>query len=743
MQDAISFLLVSLVLMGSASPCFAADEPLTTNARDTGGEVRGTMGAEIIKSIEFEGNRKFQDHVLRDRLGFELGDRLDRFLAEGGRLTISEVYRKIGYPFVKVSLDQTRLLIGHLLYRIDEGPRAEVGSVRFVGNKTFNSWTLEQIVKKTKRREWFFWPPPFTEEDVDEDLNSLREFYYDKGFLDHEIKAETKFTADQKKVRVTFFIEEGPVYRMSKIGFSGHAQFTDEQLRAMIELNEGDVYLRPSAERDARKLVQFYRERGYVDAEVRQIPNFAPQEENLVAVEFEVREGRQFRIGRIEITGNDLTKEKVVRRILDEYDFTPGELYNAKVAPKQGGGLLEEYVQRGAVAEEVMIRPVDPPAEEITAPPGVPPVEEPNRKDVRIDLKEGMTGLIMPGVGFSSNDGVIGRLLYRQYNFDIGDWPEDVNDLFSMRALRGAGQTLNVILEPGTRYSQYSVSFVDPYWQDKPVKLAVLGRKWERFRESYDEERLKGQIDFESRLKNRWRPNLGFRAENVGVDDLDFDAPQEIRDVEGNTQLIGMRVGLGKVDVDNLYDPTEGSRMDTYYEQVTGDDAFGILEASYVHFFPLYEDVLGRATVLATKVVGGVMVGDAPPFEKFYGGGTHTSRYGIRGFEYRGVSTRGLQTNVDPALTERKDPIGSDWIFLASAEITVPLIGENFGLLFFTDSGTVDTGSYRMSIGTGIEIKVPQIFGNVPMRFELATPLLRDDDDDTQVFSFSGGSFLY
>lgn len=701
------------------------------------------MGAEIIKSIEFEGNRKFQDHVLRDRLGFELGDRLDRFLAEGGRLTISEVYRKIGYPFVEVSLDQTRLLIGHLLYRIDEGPRAEVGSVRFVGNKTFNSWTLEQIVKKTKRREWFFWPPPFTEEDVDEDLNSLREFYYDKGFLDHEIKAETKFTADQKKVRVTFFIEEGPVYQVSAIDITGSTQFTDEKLRAMIELNEGDVYLKPKADRDARELTQLYRERGYVDAEVRQVPKFAPQQENRVAVEFEIREGRQFRIGRIEISGNETTKEKVVRRILDEYDFTPGELYNAKVAPKQGGGLLEQYVQRGAVAEEVMIRPVAPLAEEITASPGVPPVEEPNRKDVRISIKEGMTGLIMPGVGFSSNDGVIGRLLYRQYNFDIGDWPEDVNDLFSMRALRGAGQTLNVALEPGTRYSQYSVSFVDPYWQDKPVKLAVLGRKWERFRESYDEERLKGQVDFESRLKNRWRPNLGFRAENVGVKDLDFDAPQEIREVKGHTQLFGMRVGLGRVEVDNLYDPTEGSRMDTSYEQVTGDDAFGILEGSYVYYFPLYEDVLGRKTVLATKVLGGVMVGEAPPFEKFYGGGTHTSRYGLRGFEYRGVSTRGLQTNVDPSLAERKDPIGSDWIFLASSEITVPLIGENFGLLFFTDSGTVDTGSYRLSIGTGIEIKVPQIFGNVPMRFEIATPLLRDDDDDTQVFSFSGGSFLY
>jgi outer membrane protein insertion porin family len=102
------------------------------------------------------------------------------------------------------------------------------------------------------------------------------------------------------------------------------------------------------------------------------------------------------------------------------------------------------------------------------------------------------------------------------------------------------------------------------------------------------------------------------------------------------------------------------------------------------------------------------------------------------------VSTRGLQTNVlNPV---RKDPIGSDTIFLASTEMVVPLFGENISGLFFVDSGTVDTGRYRVSIGTGIQITIPQLLGTrVPMRFEIATPLQKDDEDETQFFSFYMG----
>ena len=149
--------------------------------------------------------------------------------------------------------------------------------------------------------------------------------------------------------------------------------------------------------------------------------------------------------------------------------------------------------------------------------------------------------------------------------------------------------------------------------------------------------------------------------------------------------------------------------------------------------------MLGRRTVLTGKLLAGTVAGgEAPPFEKYYAGGA--GRYGIRGFEYRGVSRRGLQTNVP--FPRRVDPIGSNWVFLAKSELLVPLIGQNFNGLFFLDSGTVDAGSYRLSIGAGIEIKVPQIFGNIPMRFELGFPILKSKGDETQVFSFSGGGLF-
>ncbi|MEN6426232.1 MAG: POTRA domain-containing protein [Phycisphaerales bacterium] len=726
MQDAVLILLISC-LIGSVSPCIAADAA-DPNQQST---VNNPPSGGIIKSIEFEGNKKYKDHVLRERLGFQLGDRLDPFLAEGGRLTIMEVYRKIGYSSVKVSLDRSRLTDGHLLYQIEEGPRVQIGNIDFVGNDAFSAWTLKQVIK-IKERKLLLWPYHFTEEAIDDDVERLQTFYYGRGYLNYKIESQTELSADGETMDVTFLIEEGAVYHVAQIVFTGNTHFTEEQLRADLEMQEGDVCLKAKADRDARVIEQCYREIGYVDAEVRQSVKFTPQvEENLVNLAIEIREGRQFRIGRIDITGNETTKDKVARRVLDEYNFTPGELYDAKRAPKEGNGRLEKYVARaaGSTSGQVMIRPV------------TPEDGDPNRKDVRVDMEEGMTGMIRPGVGFSSDNGVLGQLIYQQQNFDITDPPESLGEwLMPWKPFRGGGQRFSVRLEPGTKYSQYSVNFTDPYWRDEPITFNTLGQSWKRYRESYDEKRLKGGFGFEQRVDEQWRRSIGFRAEDVGVGDLDYDAPQEIRDVKGDTQLYGVRFGLGFSGVDDVYDPGEGRNVGAFYEQVTGDDAFGILEGSYTHYFTLHEDVLGRRTILSGKLLAGTMVGDAPPFEKYYAGGT--SRYGIRGFEYRGVSTRGLQTNVDPAYAQRKDPVGSDWVFLAGAEITIPLVGENFGLLLFTDSGTVDTGSYRLSIGMGIEIKVPQVFGNMPIRFEIATPLLRDDEDETQIFSFSGGGMF-
>ena len=120
---------------------------------------------------------------------------------------------------------------------------------------------------------------------------------------------------------------------------------------------------------------------------------------------------------------------------------------------------------------------------------------------------------------------------------------------------------------------------------------------------------------------------------------------------------------------------------------------FGILSGTYRKYFTLYEDLAERKTVLSTKLLGATIFGHAPPFEKFYAGGT--GPYGICGFQYRGVSTRGLET-ISVVGGGAKEPIGSDWIIMANAEVAVPLISDNIALLFFVDSGKIDTGGYRV-----------------------------------------------
>jgi len=691
----------------AATPGLAENNNTNNTAIDSGKK-------DVIISIEFENNRKYKDKTLRKKLDFEVGDYIDPILAESGRRIIAEFYRKKGFPYTEVALNRKKLPEGKVIYTVFEGLRMQIKSVKFKGNQAIKTSDLRNAVK-TKTRSWLLWPVYYTEEKIAADVEKLRTLYYERGFLNHRI-------AVQGQTHITFIIEEGPLYKVRNITLKGNTHFDNETLMADLTLETGQTYYQRKAQAHAKRILKLYREDGYVDAEVQQY-RFFP-EVNVVDVEFKITEGRQFRIGKIEITGNEQVHDKSIRRILDEYDFSPGELYNADIAPKQGGGQLERYVQMMTMSEEAMIRPAQPDE------------GAPDRRDAVVDIKEGLTGMWNPGVAVGSDSGVVGQLIWQQRNFDIQDWPESLEEFITMRSFKGAGQSLRVALEPGTEVSYYSATFTEPYFQDKPTSLDVVGSAFERWRESHDEKRKKAYVGFEQRLKNRWRPSFGFRVENVQVSNLDFDAPQEIIDVKGHNMLLGARLGIGRDMRDDRYTPSDGYRFDVGYEQVTGDYDFGIVKGSTVGYRTLYEDLLERRTVLALKLLAAITVSEAPPFEKFYAGGTST--YGIRGFEYRGVSTRGLQTNVTNPV--RKDPIGSDWIFLANSEITVPLIGENVGALFFVDSGTIDTGRYRASIGAGIEISIPQLLGTrIPMRFEFATPFMKDEEDERQVFSFYMG----
>jgi len=691
--------------------------------RDTsGGAKYGDGRRNVVRLIGFTGNHTYKDKALEKNLDFEVGDYLDPVLAETGRGIINEFYRKKGFAHTVVMLNEARISEGEVIYIIDEGPRVRIMSVKFKGNEGIKTSSLKKAVS-TKTRRWLVRAAYYTEEKVRADVEKLRTIYYRRGYLNNSIRA-------LGESHITFIIDEGPLYKVGNIVLRGNTRFDNETLLEGLELEPGQPYYLQKAEAHAKRILKLYRENGFVNARVVQRPEFVQGGlANIVNGVFDIAEGKQFRIGRVEITGNEETQDKVIRRVLDEYGFTPGALYNAHIAPNEPGGQLERYIQRMTLAEQAIIMPI-PPADESS-----------DRMDASVDIREGLTGMWNPGVGVGSDSGVMGHLVFQQRNFDITDTPESFKDFIMMKSFRGAGQTLRIALQPGTVVNQYSVSFTEPYFRDKPTSLDVIGSYYERGRRSYDEERLKGYLGFEQRRKGNWRRSIGFRAENVDVGGVDLDAPKEIYRVKGGNALAGVRFGVGRDMADDRYNPSEGYTFDTGYEQVSGDHNFGVLSGVYARYATLHQDLLDRKTILATKFRVGTVLGGAPPFEKFYGGGTGT--YGIRGFEYRGVSTRGLQSRCTSGVPERKDPIGSDWIFLANTEVAVPVVGENLSWLFFVDSGLIDSGGYRAAVGTGIQILIPQWFGPVPMRFELASPFLKEGEDDTQVFSFSVGGLLF
>jgi outer membrane protein insertion porin family len=725
-----------------------------------------------VESIEFDSGRKkrsFKDKKLLEKLEFETGD--DVIWAESGRENLQKFYHDKGFAFAQIDLKTEQLPDGKmkLTYEINEGPKVRIGKVSFRGNLSIKSNELKKALKTTTKK-WFFWQRNYTEELLTEDVKRLSGIYWEKGHLAHSIKyslepniLEPTIVAQQRqrkksKINIEFAIEEGPVYTVDKILLKfidaqgqtaeeivlksvepGAEQrrteykiFDEKQLRAEVKLEPAQIYSERTAKSDARQLRMLYGTNGFINANVRLLSPVFIQNVNAVNIEFEIFEGGQYRIGRIDITGNKETQDKVIRRILDEYDFFPAHLYNAGIAPKEGGGELEKKVQRMTLAEEVTIEPMG----EAYGPKEAKVLGQ----DVEVNIKEGLTGNIWPGVGVSSDHGFIGQLIYDERNFDITDWPESIEELIPGRSFRGAGQSFKIGAEPGTRLSQYSASFGDPYWggePNKPIRLGVTGSSWERDRESYDEGRIKGYVGFEKRYNHGvWFRSISFRAEEVDVDRIDPDAPIEIKSIEGGNFIAGIKLGIERNTTDDEFMPSKGSIFDVSYEQLGGDDTFGILKGAQRWYRTLHEDLAERKTILSIKLLGATTIDDAPPFEKFYGGGTGT--YSMRGFDYRGVSTRGINT----VTSERDDPIGSDWIFLANAEVTVPLTGESFAALFFIDSGTIESGGYRAAAGTGIQIMIPQWFGPVPMRFELAVPIMKDDDDDTQAFSFSVGKLF-
>jgi outer membrane protein insertion porin family len=666
---------------------------------------------QLVRELIFKGNKKMSDAKLAKELSFKLGDHLDILGARAGLDAIKKLYLQKGYAWATVTLDEAGLIIGRVEYTIDEGSRPKIVSIKFKNNRVLSDRELGGAIK-TKTKKFLFWSVYYNEEQVQKDALKVQDVYQKRSYLDAKVETKVSFSEDKSKAYLEFHVTEGPSYTVESILVYGNKFFDVVRLREDMKLIENGPYSDDRADFDAKKIRSKYQEQGFVD--VRNDMKRTFLDGARVRVEHNITEGSRFRIGQVAITGNTITHDNAIRRVLDEEKFTPGTWYNADTARGNGEGELEKTLKGTVYSESATIAAMSS--------------SDPNRKDALVTISEGQTGSIILGAGVGSDSGVIGQIAYDQRNYDIADWPENWNELITGKAFRGAGQRFRVSLNPGTEQSSYMISFTEPYLYDKPVSMEVAGMGFEREWESYTEERMGGRLAFEKRYSDDWRRGVSFRLENVDVTDLESDAPREVLDVKGSNALFGTRLYVGKNTTDSRFRPTKGYNFDFGYEQVTLDHNFGIMSGTQRWYHTLYEDLSEQKTVLEAKIRGGTIVGDAPLFEKFYAGGTST----IRGFDYRGVSPRAANG----------DPIGSDWIVNGSLEVAVPLASEVFSWLFFTDAALIEEGCPRTSIGTGIQIQIPQWFGPVPMRFEVATPITKESEDETQIFSFSVGALF-
>jgi len=363
----------------------------------------------------------------------------------------------------------------------------------------------------------------------------------------------------------------------------------------------------------------------------------------------------------------------------------------------------------------------------------IPTGRAPKVRDVLVQVKEGRTAEFLVGFGLSSNSGLLGNISFTQRNFNLLSWPASWQDFLSGQSMKGAGQTLAIVAEPGTELMRFHIDWTNPYLFDQPYSLSNSIFFFTRRRESYDETRVGDILSLGHRFRNYWYGELAGRVEEVDIHRLEDDSPPEVREVKGSNLVMGLKGTLVRDRTDSRWMPSTGDRFNISYEQVGGDFNFPRVSGDYRFYRTMYVDALDRKHVLATRISAARNLSEAPIFERFYGGGIGS----LRGFEYRGISPRSKGTD---------EPIGGDFTFFAGTEYRFPIIGqEGQGELqgvVFLDSGTVEEDiaftTYRISTGVGIRWFIP-MFGPVPISIDFGFPISKDKQDDTELISFSFG----
>ena len=691
----------------------------------------------LVTAVEIAGNRKFPDAEIRSGLTARAGAAVDPFRIETDRRFIVDTYKKKGYAQASVDVDQDLLAKqGIIRYQIIEGPASQITSIELDGNTALSSAYIKWRIQ-TKTYFWIFRKGTLDEEKLQQDVVAIRDMYLKKGYLDVRVSYVLEFSEDKSKLTVRFVVLEGLCYHIGKMTVAGNTVFPSAELLADVaRFGPGSVAERDKLEALQRRIEDAYGHEGYIYRQVELAPSFT-EEPGVVDYTINITEGSAYTVGRVIVRGNAGVQDRVIRRQIRIY---PDQTFDMVLVRKS-----IERLKATRLWQDVKITPITSPGNPARV------------QDALVEVAEGQTGKFALGAGLSTNSGVVGQFSMEQQNFDILNPPKSLDEFIRGQSFKGAGQYFRILLEPGTQYQRYRMTFSEPYLFDSPYSFSNDIYYFTRTRESWDERRIGDIVTFGRRFGDVWGVSLALRAEQVTIrtaqdiyndgitqSNVKITAPdnsvtyyndtaQEILRERGNHSLTSIKPAVVRDTTDSQSFPTTGSRASLSIEQyglLGGDVDITKIVFGFNWYTTLYTDLFDRKTVLALRnEIGVIPTGNSPTYERFYLGGIGD----LRGFKFRGVGPHSGPLN---------DPIGGDFSWISTAEVNFPVYEDLLRGVVFVDIGTVEKNislsSIRSDFGAGVRVSLP-FLGGLPVALDLAYPLTKTNGDRTQIISVSLG----
>jgi outer membrane protein insertion porin family len=663
-----------------------------------------------ISRIDFVGNKEFDTDTLKKAMkdiGLAEARIFDRAALDRAEQELKRQYITRGRYAAKVTTtvtpqERNRVAVN---FTVEEGEAAKIARINIVGAQDFSEKELLGLMQLTTPgwMTWYTKNDQYSKQKLQADLEALRSFYQDRGYLEFAVEStQVSITPDKEDIYITVNITEGPRFKVSDIRLAGDLPVTEAELRRLVQLRPGDYYSRARLQATARDISDRLGAEGYAFANVNAVPEL-DRATNTAAFTIYVDPGRRVYVRKINISGNAKTRDEVIRREVRQLEgawFDAARIERSKVR-----------IRRLGYFEDVNIE--TPPV------PGVP-----DQADVDITVVEKNTGNLLAGIGYSSSDGLV------------------LNASVSQQNIFGSGNALIAAINTSKINRTISLAFTEPYWTVDGVSrtLEIYQRTTDPTGlavSQYASSTYGAAVGFGIPITETDSISVGLRVEHTSLTLFDNSPPlyYEFVDQFGNpTNSLILSSGWARDTRDDILYPTKG-RLQSLSGEIGSPP--GDLTYYKVNYLQQWFTPLPYFTDVVLMLRGDIGYADGyagkplPFYKAFYAGGVGS----VRAYETASLGPRDIYGNV----------LGGKRKIVANAEAFYPVLkgDKSVRASVWADLGQIYANglqpnfeSFRYSAGVGLAWNSPV----GPLKFSYGIPLNEKTGDRIQRFQFQVGT---